>query len=183
MSVPGIAWVLGYTIASEIGDINRFATPRKLFGYTGLCPRVYQSGETDRRGALSKHGPDYLRWALIEAAHTAARIRSYRELATSAPARQGRQRGAAVAPVDIARKPRRGDLVDAHPQPALRSGRRHACSGRSTVPDWIAPPERLQSNLIRPPGGDRGMSHSSQPTTHRARDHRPARRLTTRPPS
>jgi transposase len=40
MSVPGIAWVLGYTVASEIGDIHRFASPTKLCGYTGLCPRV-----------------------------------------------------------------------------------------------------------------------------------------------
>ena len=39
-SIPGIAWVLGFTIASEIGDITRFATPKKLCGYTGLCPRV-----------------------------------------------------------------------------------------------------------------------------------------------
>jgi transposase len=43
-TVPGISWVLAYTIAAEIGDISRFATPRKLAGYTGLCPRVYQSG-------------------------------------------------------------------------------------------------------------------------------------------
>jgi transposase len=35
--------VLGYTIAAEIGDITRFASPNKLTGYTGLCPRVYQS--------------------------------------------------------------------------------------------------------------------------------------------
>src|SRR4051812_18724031 len=40
-------WVLAYTIAAEIGDIGRFASPRKLAGYTGLCPRVYQSGERD----------------------------------------------------------------------------------------------------------------------------------------
>jgi transposase len=40
ITVPGIAWVLGYTIAAEIGDIERFASPRKLCGYTGLCPRV-----------------------------------------------------------------------------------------------------------------------------------------------
>ena len=33
----------------------------------GLCPRVYQSGETDHRGSLAKCGPRYLRWALIEA--------------------------------------------------------------------------------------------------------------------
>jgi transposase len=68
LSVPGIGWVLGYTIAAEIGDIGRFSSPAKLIGYTGLCPRVRQSGEVDRRGALSKHGPPHLRWALIEAA-------------------------------------------------------------------------------------------------------------------
>src|SRR6266508_2408361 len=72
-SVPGVAWVLGYTIASEIGDIGRFASPRKLVGYTGLTPRVEQSGERDRRGPLRKNWPNYLRWALIKAAHTAGR--------------------------------------------------------------------------------------------------------------
>jgi transposase len=61
MSVPGIAWVLGDTIASEIGDIGRFASPTKLAGSTGLCPRVYQSGGIDRRGPLAKNGPKYLR--------------------------------------------------------------------------------------------------------------------------
>src|SRR6266511_4581360 len=61
MSAPGIGSVLGYTIAAEIGDVERFPTPAKLVSYTGLCPRVRQSGEVDRRGALSKHGPPYLR--------------------------------------------------------------------------------------------------------------------------
>jgi transposase len=60
--------VLGYTIAAEIGDITRFASPTKLAGYTGLCPRVYQSGGKDDRGPLAKERPKYLRWALIEAA-------------------------------------------------------------------------------------------------------------------
>jgi transposase len=60
--------VLAYTIAAELGDINRFDSPRKLAGYSGLCPRVYQSGDRDLRGPLSKQGPRYLRWALVEAA-------------------------------------------------------------------------------------------------------------------
>jgi transposase len=46
-TVPGISWVLASTIAAEIGDINRFPTPRKLAGYSGLRPRVYRSGERD----------------------------------------------------------------------------------------------------------------------------------------
>src|SRR4051794_21409008 len=52
MSAPGIGWVLGYTIAAEIGDIGRFPTPKKLVGYTGLCPAVDQSGGHDWRGEL-----------------------------------------------------------------------------------------------------------------------------------
>ena len=32
MTAPGIAWVLGYTIAAEIGDIHRFSSPAKLCG-------------------------------------------------------------------------------------------------------------------------------------------------------
>jgi transposase len=79
MSVPGIAWVLGYTIAAEIGDIGRFATPKKLAGYTGLCPFVRQSGRRDDRGPLAESGPKYPRWALIEAATHAARHPAYRK--------------------------------------------------------------------------------------------------------
>jgi transposase len=103
-TVPGIAWVLAYTIAAEIGDISRFATPTKLIGYTGLCPRVYQSGESDRRGALAKNGPDHLRWALIEAAHNAARHPLYRQLAERQRGRHARGRGSAIAAITIARK-------------------------------------------------------------------------------
>jgi transposase len=104
LSVPGIAWVLGYTIASEIGDIERFASPKKLCGYSGLCPRVYQSGDSDRRGRLSKQGPKYLRWALMEAATNAAKHPLYRERYQATKRRLGRQRGPKVAQVELARR-------------------------------------------------------------------------------
>jgi transposase len=77
LSIPGIGWVLAFTIAAEIGEIERFPSPEKLTGYTGLCPRVNQSGDKDRRGPLSKHGPTYLRWALIEATMHALRHPAY----------------------------------------------------------------------------------------------------------
>jgi len=104
LTAPGIAWVLGSTIAAEIGDIARFPTPAKLLGYTGLCPRVYQSGARDRRGPLSKVGPRYLRWALLEAGVQAARHPVYRDRYQRTKRRLGRQRGAKVAQIDIARK-------------------------------------------------------------------------------
>jgi transposase len=104
MSVPGIAWVLGYTIAAEIGDISRFASPSKLCGYSGLCPRVYQSGSKDCRGQLTHAGPKYLRWALMEAAVHACRHPVYHERYQRNKRRLGMQRGAKVAQVDIARR-------------------------------------------------------------------------------
>jgi transposase len=103
-TVPGIAWVLGYTIAAEIGDIGRFATPTKLAGYTGLCPKVRQSGAMDRRGHLAKNGPKYLRWALIEAATHAGKHPIYKDRYQATKQRLGRQRGAKVAQIDIARR-------------------------------------------------------------------------------
>jgi transposase len=102
-AVPGVGWVLAYTIASEIADITRFVTAKKLCGYSGLCPRVYQSGATDRRGALAKNGPKYLRWALIEAATNAAKHPLYRDRYRATKARVGNQRGAKVAQIQLAR--------------------------------------------------------------------------------
>jgi transposase len=104
VTVPGIAWVLAYTIAAEIGDISRFGSPTKLVGYTGLCPRVYQSGESDRRGPLAKQGPKYLRWALVEASTHACRHPLYRDRYQRTKTRLGRQRGPRVAQVDLARR-------------------------------------------------------------------------------
>jgi transposase len=104
LTVPGISWVLAYTIAAELGDINRFPTPRKLAGYSGLCPRVYQSGERDLRGPLAKQGPKYLRWALVEAATHACTHPAYRDRYQQPKARIGKQRGAKVAQIDLARR-------------------------------------------------------------------------------
>jgi transposase len=103
-TVPGIGPVLGYTIAAEIGDIHRFASPAKLCSYTGLCPRVYQSGSKDRRGPLTHAGPKYLRWALIEATQHACRHEIYRDRYQRTKARVGKQRGAKVAQIEIARR-------------------------------------------------------------------------------
>lgn len=104
LTVPGIGWVPAFTIASEIGDISRFPSAKKLVGYTGLCPRVRQSGDSDRRGPLSKQGPRYLRWAMLETTMHALRHPAYRERYQPTKQRLGKQRGAKVAQVDLARK-------------------------------------------------------------------------------
>jgi Transposase IS116/IS110/IS902 family len=51
MTAPRIGWINSYTSASELGDIHRFASRAKLVGYSGLCPRVKQSGAVDARGS------------------------------------------------------------------------------------------------------------------------------------
>jgi len=104
ITCPGIAWVLAFTIASELGDINRFATPTKFVGYTGLCPKLDRSGERDWRGPLRKNGPNYLRWALVEAAHTALCHPCYQPTLARQAARHGRKRGRKIAAIEVGRK-------------------------------------------------------------------------------
>ena len=104
VTAPGIAWILGYTIAAEIGDIGRFASPKKLTGYSGLCPFVRQSGRRDDRGPLALNGPKYLRWALVEAATHAARHPAYAARYERTKRRLGKQRGPSVARVEVARE-------------------------------------------------------------------------------
>ena len=104
MTAPGFGWITSFTVACEIGDISRFCSPVKLTGYTGLCPRVKQSGQMDQRGPLSKHGPRYLRWGLMEAAIAASSHPLYRERYQRTRRRLGRQRGPKVAQIDLARQ-------------------------------------------------------------------------------
>lgn len=104
VTVPGIGHILAYTIAAEIGDISRFSSAKKLVGYTGLVPRVNQSGSRDLRGPLTRSGPRYLRWALIEAAVHAARHPVYADRYQRTKTRLGPQQGPKVARVDIARR-------------------------------------------------------------------------------
>src|SRR5207244_12117673 len=62
------------TIAVEVGEISRFASPEKLVSYGRLAPRVRQSGQArPRSGPLSKSGSRLLGWAAVEAAQQAWR--------------------------------------------------------------------------------------------------------------
>jgi transposase len=69
MTVPGVNVICAQTFMATVGDIARFATSRKLVGYLGLDPRVYQSGSAAAKGGrISKQGSPQARWALVEAA-------------------------------------------------------------------------------------------------------------------
>ncbi|MCI5829739.1 MAG: IS110 family transposase [Treponema sp.] len=63
--IPGIGPVLGAVIVSEIGDINRFSSPKKLVAYAGIDPSIKQSGDfLSSANHMSKRGSPYLRRAL-----------------------------------------------------------------------------------------------------------------------
>ena len=102
MTIPGVAELLGLTIASEIGDIARFSSAGKLVGYAGLVPRIKQSGQSARIGRLSKAGPDTLRWAAVEAAQHAWRPNNpWHQLYSDIKHRHGKSNPAKAA---VARK-------------------------------------------------------------------------------
>ena len=68
-TIPGIGDVLGASILSEIGDIKRFATVKKLVAYAGLDATTYQTGQfIGTRPKISKRGSPYLRRAIWVAA-------------------------------------------------------------------------------------------------------------------
>ena len=70
MSLPGIDYYSAIAIYSEIGDINRFPDKDHLASYTGLVPKVKQSGTQERYGHITKKGPSILRSVIVMAAHT-----------------------------------------------------------------------------------------------------------------
>lgn len=66
ITVPGISYFSALLIMSEIGEIGRFFSARKLCSYAGLVPSVRSSGGKTRYGSITKHGSKWLRWIMIE---------------------------------------------------------------------------------------------------------------------
>jgi transposase len=60
-SMPGIGEVEAAQFLAEVGDIRRFPTYQKLIAYMGTDPGVCQSGQSNARGHISKHGDAVLR--------------------------------------------------------------------------------------------------------------------------
>jgi len=55
-------------LATELGDVRRFDSPRKLMAYLGLVPGEHSSGERRRMGAITKAGNSRCRHVLVQAA-------------------------------------------------------------------------------------------------------------------
>jgi transposase len=73
MQIPGINIFSALATLAEIGEIDRFASAKKLCSYAGLVPSLHRSGQKHTTGPITKAGRSRLRWVLVEAAHVAAR--------------------------------------------------------------------------------------------------------------
>lgn len=97
----GVGPVVGLAFVLTLGTIERFPRSRQLVSYLGLNPREESSGPHQYLGHISKQGNSMMRWLLVEAAQTAARLdpelsRVYKRLKY--------RRGANVAKVAVARR-------------------------------------------------------------------------------
>jgi transposase len=69
MTTPGVGPVVALTYRAAVDQPERFSSSKSVSASFGLTPRRYQSGETDRVGAISRAGDASVRAALFEAAH------------------------------------------------------------------------------------------------------------------
>jgi transposase len=69
----GVREMVAFALGAIVGDIKRFAHPKKLVKYIGLNPAFDDSGEGQWSGGIGGHGRKDLRCLLIEAAHAILR--------------------------------------------------------------------------------------------------------------
>jgi transposase len=90
MTLTGMDYHSACLLACEIGDISRFPSPKHLVSWLGLCPSLYQSGNTLVLGRMKKDSNGRARWVLVQAARVAARSDPrMRELYQRVKARKG----------------------------------------------------------------------------------------------
>ena len=68
MAMRGIDLVSSAGILAEMGDLNRFATPSELMAGLGMVPSEKSTGETTKRGPITKAGNRRARRLLVESA-------------------------------------------------------------------------------------------------------------------
>ena len=69
LSIPGVGINTATTIAAYTENLERFDGNYKRFAsYIGIVPSVHNSNETKHLGRITKHGPQELRTAFVQAA-------------------------------------------------------------------------------------------------------------------
>jgi transposase len=76
-SVPGVGPRTAEVIVAHLHEPKRFSSGKQVSAYAGLVPRQYQSGETDRRGRITRRGPALLRKLLVECAWVMLRYNAW----------------------------------------------------------------------------------------------------------
>ena len=66
-TIPGVGRCTAEVVVAYLDNPQRFENGRQVSAYAGLVPKQFQSGETDRRGRISRRGPSLLRKMLVEA--------------------------------------------------------------------------------------------------------------------
>jgi transposase len=92
----GVREIIAFALAAFIGDIQRFAHPKKLVKYVGLNPAFDDSGASEWSGGIGGHGHKLLRSLLIEGAQAILRC------SQTPLARWGRKLLAAKGSVNLA---------------------------------------------------------------------------------
>jgi transposase len=69
-ALRGVALIVAVTTVAEVGDLSRFENPGQLMAYLGLVPSEHSSGNSIRRGGITKTGNGHVRRVLIQAAQT-----------------------------------------------------------------------------------------------------------------
>jgi transposase len=73
-STPGIGWLSGIRFTLEWGDMSRFASGKKMGSFSGLTSSEHSTGDTIRRGRITKQSSPRVRAWLIECAWRAIRL-------------------------------------------------------------------------------------------------------------
>ena len=60
-AMRGVAFINAITLVAEIGDFARFTNPRQLMAYVGLVPSEHSTGDSVRRGGITKAGNNQAR--------------------------------------------------------------------------------------------------------------------------
>ncbi len=73
-SAPGVGPVISAVIAGRIGDPHRFTSLAAIRAYTGLVPKISQSGVSKTESSITKAGDPLLREMLCTAADQARKV-------------------------------------------------------------------------------------------------------------
>jgi transposase len=102
-TAPWVGPRLSEAVVTIIDDPKRFKSARQVSSYSGLTPRRWQSGESDRQGHISHAGNRLLRGLLVEVAWLGVRANTWMKQVYE-NVRRGSDKRKKIAIVAVARR-------------------------------------------------------------------------------